>query len=152
MRLACLLMACALPAHALELGQCERTTHISHGGEADHRDLGHGRVAYAEWWSQEGVFRDLIVADCKAGERLMLRTQEDRIGRRPPFDRRAKAASILARELQVSPSLFSLDRLAGALKGAGRDISVDEMIEEPCACAALYPEYRGDRAAFAGID
>ncbi|MDJ0824881.1 MAG: hypothetical protein QNJ16_05195 [Rhodobacter sp.] len=142
----------AVPASGLTLTDCDRTTHISHGGETGHRDLGAGRVAYAEWWSQEGVYLDIVVADCGTGEKLMARTREERISERPPFDRTDKAVRILDQQLSVSPSLFSLTRLAGALQGTGKDIEIAAMAAEPCACAALYPGLQVDRAPFGGLE
>ncbi len=147
-RLALLLFGLAAPASALTLAECDRTTHVSHGGETGHRDLGHGRVAYAEWWSQEGVFLDLIIADCGTGQALSARTREERISERPPFDRTGKALKIIEDHLAASPALFSLTRLAGALERTGKDIEVAAMTDEPCACAALYPRLQGARAPF----
>ncbi len=77
----------AAPVSALSLDECDRTTHISHGGETGHRDLGVGRVGYAEWWSQEGVFTDIVVADCASGKYLKTRAREERMSKRAPFDR-----------------------------------------------------------------
>ncbi|MEL6518151.1 MAG: hypothetical protein AAFQ39_10560, partial [Pseudomonadota bacterium] len=74
------LLLFALPAAALTLDDCNRTTHVSHGGEGGHMDLGAGRVLYGEWWSQEGVYVDVIVAHCGTGEFLKTRTREERIG------------------------------------------------------------------------
>ncbi|MEL7114716.1 MAG: hypothetical protein AAGP08_03855 [Pseudomonadota bacterium] len=133
---------------ALDLAQCERVTHVYHGGEDRHRDLGEGRVSYMEWWSLEGVYTDLIIADCNNGQKLMTRTKEERISDRPPFDRTEKALTLLDQQMSVSPALFSLDRIADALKGTGRDIEIAALDDEPCACAALYPEMRGPRAPF----
>lgn len=138
----------AAPVSALSLVDCDRTTHISHGGESEHRDLGAGRVGYAEWWSQEGVYIDLIIANCETGAFLKTRTREERMSERRPFDRTDDAVEIIERELAASPSLFSLDRLASALKNTGRDIEVATLMTEPCACAALYPELRGDRTPY----
>ncbi|MEM9343076.1 MAG: hypothetical protein AAGA87_08530 [Pseudomonadota bacterium] len=134
--------------NALTLAECERTTHISHGGERNHRDLGNARVLYAEWWSQEGVYLDLVIADCAAGRALTTRTREEFISQRPPFDRTAKAIDIIETELTAAPALFSLERLATALHPIGRDIEIADLTADPCACAALYPEHRGDRQAF----
>ena len=138
----------ALPAAALTLAECERTTHVSHGGERGHRDMGAGRVLYGEWWSQEGVYTDLVVADCRAGKLLRTRTREQRISARLPFDRTEKALKIIETEFAASPSLFRLEGLARALKRPVRDIEISMMQSEPCACAALYPEARGNRAPF----
>ena len=135
-------LAFAAPASALTLADCDRTTHVSHGGETGHRDVGGARVVYAEWWSQEGVFTDLVIADCAEGMALKTRTKEERISARPPFDRTDKAIGILDTELAVSPSLFSFDRLAAALKGTGRDIEIAALDTQPCACAAAYPGAR----------
>ncbi len=147
-RLALLLIGLAAPAHALTLADCDRTTHISHGGETGHRDLGHGRVAYAEWWSQEGVYLDLIIADCGTGQALSTRTREERISERPPFDRTEKVLAILDAQFAVSPKLFSLIRLADVLEHIGKDIEIAAMTEDPCACAALYPGLGGDRTPY----
>ncbi|MDJ1007179.1 MAG: hypothetical protein QNJ13_05080 [Paracoccaceae bacterium] len=138
----------ATPAGALTLDECTRVTHVSHGGEAGHRDFGAGRVGYATWWSQEGVFVDLTVADCASGEALTTRTREERISERAPFDRTDAALKLIEVEMSAAPALFSFDRLAQALKGTGRDIEIAALTDEPCACAALYPEMRGDFAPY----
>ena len=96
----------ASPAAALTLADCERTTHISHAGEAGHRDFGAGRVGYGEWWSQEGTYLDLVVADCKTDAMLRTRVQEERISARAPFDRTDDAVAVIEREMAASPSLF----------------------------------------------
>jgi hypothetical protein len=126
----------------LGLYECDRVTHASHGGESGHRDFGEGRVVYAEWWSQEGVYLDLIVADCGTGKALKTRTLEADISSRAPFDRTDAAMKIIETQMRASPVLFSLERLAGALKGTGRDIAVSTLTAEPCACAAVYPQMR----------
>lgn len=141
--------ACSMPAAALTLADCDRTIYVSHGGERGHRDLGADRVIFAEWWSQEGVYVDLIVANCATGQHLRTRTREERISDRLPFDRTEKALGIIETELAAAPELFSLNRLARALEKTGEDIEVAALEAEPCACAAVYPELRGDRAPFA---
>jgi hypothetical protein len=147
--LACGVFACAaLPAVAVTLAECDRTIYVSHGGESDHRDLGAGRVSYVEWWSQEGVYKDVVIAHCDSGKFLKTRVREERISERAPFDVSKKAAGIIEVELTASPSLFSLERLADALKGTGRDIEVSLLEAEPCACAAQYPELRGSKTPF----
>jgi hypothetical protein len=145
------LCATATPGVALELADCERRT-VWSGGEAQHRDLGSGRVAWHDWWSHEGVYTDLVVADCRTGARLTARVREERMSDRPPFDRRARAAGILAAEADAHPALFRLDRLAAALAPAARDLDIAQMSAEPCACAALYPGDRGGRSAFGGLE
>ena len=142
-------VAClATPAVALTLAECERTIYVSHGGESDHRDLGAGRVAYVEWWSQEGVYNDVVLAHCESGKFLRTRVREERISERGPFDASQKAAKIIEVELTASPALFSFERLADALKGTGRDIEIAQLESEPCACAAQYPELRGSKSPF----
>ena len=143
--LACL--ALATPSVALTLDECARTTHISHGGETGHGDIGDGRVRYVEWWSQEGVYTDVIVMDCETGRFLETRTQEERIAERF-FDRRNEASAIFERELRAAPALFSFERLAGAMFGVGQDIVIAETATETCACAALYPQLRGDKTPY----
>ncbi|NQZ73065.1 MAG: hypothetical protein HRT60_08335, partial [Dinoroseobacter sp.] len=65
-------MMFASPVQAFTLADCTRVTHISHGGEAGHRDFGGGVVGWANWWSQEGVEDVILLADC--GEGRVLRT------------------------------------------------------------------------------
>ena len=138
----------AAPLSALTLEECDRTTHVSHGGEAGHRDMGVGRVGYVEWWSQEGVYTDFIVADCASGKFLKTRAREERMSERAPFDRTNDVLEIIEREFAASPSLFSFERLAMALDRTGRDIEVATLAKEPCACAALYPTLRGPRTPY----
>ncbi len=139
----------AARGEALTLGDCDRTTHPSHGGERGHRDLGEGRVLYGEWWSQEGVYIDLVVADCRTGAFLRTRTREERITARAPFDRTERALGIIETETAAAPTLFSFKRLAMALERTGEDIELATLAAEPCACAALYPGLRGEKAPFA---
>ena len=142
-----ILLTFASPLFALSLPECDRTTHISHGGETGHRDFGAGRVGFAEWWSQEGVFQDLTVMDCATGTFLKTRVREERISERL-FDRTEAALKIIETAVQTSPSLFSFKQLARSLKGVGRDIELAKTTRETCACAALYPELIGDKTPF----
>ncbi|MEO9826560.1 MAG: hypothetical protein ABJF50_19330 [Paracoccaceae bacterium] len=141
----------ALPAQAVTLAECDRTIYISHGGESDHRDLGAGRVEYVEWWSQEGVFNDIVLANCESGTFLRTRVREARISDRAPFDVSKKTRKLIDVELTASPALFSFERLADALKGTGRDIEIAQLDAEPCACAAQYPALRGSKTPFEDI-
>ena len=135
-------------AAALSLAECDRVIYPSHGGERDHRDFGDGRVGYSEWWSQEGVYLDLIVVDCGTGQHLRTRLREERIGSRLPFDRVRRGEQIVATEMAASPALFSFERLGQALSRVGRDTRIAKLDVEPCACAALYPKAGADWAAF----
>jgi len=133
------------PASALTLAACDRTTHNTHAGTARHMDVDQGRVAWAEWWSNEGVFVDYIVMACDSGDFLKTRVVEENISNRW-FNRRTDARDILTRELGTA--FFSFDRLAAALKGVGRDIEIASAEMESCGCAAAYPEMRGTKAKF----
>lgn len=139
-------------ADPLTLAACERTTHPSHGGERAHRDLGAGKVAWVGWWSQEGTYSDLHVADCASGQMLRARMAEERISARAPFDRRPLVAEVFERHTKASPAFFRLDRLAGDLKNIAEDIEITSLETDPCACAAAYPDHQGDRAAFGGLE
>lgn len=138
----------ALPAAALTLAECTRVTHVSHGGAAQHVDFGAGRVGWIDWWSQEGVFTDFTVADCRTGEFIRTRMREERMSQRTPFDRRKAVRAIIATEMQSAPSLFSFQRLADAIHPKGRDIEISVTASEPCACAAAYPELRGEKTPY----
>ena len=138
----------ATTASALTLPECTRTTHISHGGEADHRDLGAGRVMWRDWWSQEGTATGFAIVDCDTGTALRFRTAEENMGPRLPFDRTDKALGILARHEGGARAFAGLDRIAADLKGVARDIEIVTLDAEPCACAAAYPDSRGGKTAF----
>ena len=141
-------LALASPAQALTLADCTRITHPAHAGEAGHRDFGGALVGYAEWWSMEGVYTDIVVADCRRDRYLRTRVHEERISRRAPFDRTDATKAIIAREMTVSPSLFSFERLAEAITPTGRDIEIAHLLDEPCACAAAYPEMTGQKTPY----
>ena len=141
-------LAFAAPAQALTLSECDRTTHISHGGETAHRDFGAGRVGWTEWWSQEGVYTDFYVANCKSGRHLKTRAREERMSNRAPFDRTKAVRAVIDTEMAAASSLFSFERLATALKTKGRDTEIAALTAEPCACAAAYPELRGTKIPY----
>ena len=149
MRLALIMLGLtAMPASALTLGECRAITHLSHGGVAGHVDYGGGRVGWVSWWSQEGVFTDLTVADCRTGEALTTRVREENISARAPFDRRRVVREIIEREMSGAPAFFSFERLREAIHPRGRDIEIAVLDAEPCACAAAYPELRGDKTPY----
>ena len=137
-----------LPAHALTLTDCDRTTHISHGGETAHQDLGDGRVMWRNWWSQEGTATDLVIVDCAPGTALTARLAEENMGTRLPFDRTDKGLRIVAEQNAGARTFATLPRIADALDGTARDIDVTTLTKEPCACAALYADLRGDKMKY----
>ena len=135
-------------AGALTLSECVRTTHISHGGEAKHRDMGEGRVAWLDWWSNEGIADRIFVVECASGEALYLLTAEERMSDRLPFRKTEKAEQILEQQHEGARVFATLSRIADAMKGTARDIELFSITEEPCACAALYADLRGDKTPF----
>ena len=138
----------AAPAQALTLGDCTRVTHISHGGEADHVDLGVGRVMWRDWWSQEGSSTDFRIVDCAPGRVLSFRTAEENMNARAPFNRTDDAMEIIARHESGARVFATLERMAGDLKEIARDVTVSMNTNETCACAALYPVLRGNKKEF----
>ncbi|WP_308917530.1 hypothetical protein [Jannaschia sp. LMIT008] len=141
-------LATAAPVAALELADCHRVTNPSHGGEAAHRDLSGGWVSWIEWWSQEGVFTDLHVADCDGHDQLTARLREENIGDRA-FDRRRAASRVFEGYVGRAPAFYDMDDLADALARSARDVRVASMTAEVCACAAAYPNARGGLDPFA---
>jgi len=140
----------ASQAGALSLSDCDRTTHISHGGEADHRDLGQARVMWRNWWSQEGTATSFAIVDCGSGAALTFRTAEENMGTRLPFDRTQKALRIVQRHEEGARDFATFDRIAADLNGVAKDIAMTTLEAESCACAVLYPEVRGTKAPFEG--
>ena len=136
------------PASAVTLTDCDRTTHISHGGEADHMDLGQGRVMWRDWWSQEGTATSFTLVDCAPGAALSFRTQEENMGNRLPFDRTDKALAVIERHEKGARAFATFERMAADLDGIARDIDIKTLDAEPCACAALYPDARGEKTEF----
>lgn len=137
-------------ASSLALEECTRTTHISHGGEADHRDLGEGRVMWRDWWSQEGTSTSFAIVDCAPGQALTFQTAEENMGPRTPFDRTDKALKVVARHQSGARAFATFERMAADLKDIARDIEIVTLLDEPCACAALYPTSGGSMRAFQG--
>lgn len=137
-----------VPAQALTLTDCDRTTHISHGGETDHVDLGEGRVMWRDWWSQEGTSTSFTLVDCAPGTALKFRSQEENMSARLPFDRTKKALAIIDRHEAGARTFATFERIAADLDGTAKDVELTTLTAEPCACAALYPEHRGDKTEF----
>ncbi|MEM7470845.1 MAG: hypothetical protein AAF340_05780 [Pseudomonadota bacterium] len=126
---------------------CDRVTHVSHGGSDAHRDLGDGKVMWIDWWAQEGVFKDVWLANCETGQALSLRTWEERIKERHVIDRTERAVEKIDRQAEA-PAFFTIERVAGIIRKDGVDLTVDIYSDEFCACAAAYPELRRDKTAF----
>ncbi|MEM9795109.1 MAG: hypothetical protein AAF919_01380 [Pseudomonadota bacterium] len=147
-RTALLLLFTAGPVTALDLAACTRVTNPSHGGEARHVDMEGDWVAWIEWWSQEGVFTDLKVADCVDHRLMTARLREENIRDRA-FDRRAAAAQAFDTYARRASAFYDLDELATAMERVARDVRVEPMMAEVCGCAALHPEARGGLDAFA---
>lgn len=143
-----MLIGLAAPVQALTLGDCTRVTHVSHGGEADHVDLGEGRVMWRDWWSQEGASTDFAIADCAPGMVLTFRTAEENMNARAPFDRTEDAMGIVAQHESGARVFATLQRMAGDLETVARDVRITAPTAETCACAALYPELRGQKTEF----
>ena len=141
------MLAVSGPAAALSLDACDRATHNVNTGEARHQVYEAGWVSWIEWWSNEGLFLDLVVMDCDTGGFLKARTLEENISDRW-LNNRAKAQEILETEMSAAPAFFSLDRLEAALTGVGRDIKIATVDMESCACAAGFPDLRGAKTAF----
>ncbi|MEX0369489.1 MAG: hypothetical protein AB3N09_02590 [Tateyamaria sp.] len=132
----------------MTVSDCDRTTHISHGGETAHTDLGGGRVMWRDWWSQEGTATSFTLVDCAPGTALRFRTQEENMGNRLPFDRTDKALAVIDRHESGARAFATFDRIAADLDDIARDIEITTLDAEPCACAALYPDARGDKTEF----
>ncbi|MCV3272458.1 hypothetical protein [Roseobacter sinensis] len=136
------------PLHALSVEDCTRVTHISHGGEADHIDLGEGRVMWRDWWSQEGSATDITVMDCGPGAALTFRAAEENMNARFPFNRVEDALKVIATHESGARVFATLERMAEELKAFTRDVRIETRHGETCACAAFYPETRGDKTEF----
>ncbi|MEM6578993.1 MAG: hypothetical protein AAF678_10910, partial [Pseudomonadota bacterium] len=111
-----------------ELSTCTRTTHVSHGGQDQHQDLGDGRVMWREWWSQEGTSTDYVIVDCEPGAGLRFRTAEENIGARAPFDRTEAALAVIATHERGSRIFATLQRMADDLRGTARDITLYDVM------------------------
>ena len=133
---------------ALTLAECKRTTHPSHGGEIRHMDLGEGRVIWLDWWSQEGTAKGFTLVECGSGETLKFRTAEENMGRRSAFDRTDAAIDVLDRHQSGDRVFATFERIAADLEFIARDIAITTETTENCACAAAYPELRGDKTEF----
>jgi hypothetical protein len=149
MRLSALiLLGLTGPGFTLDLEQCPRVTTPSYGGEARHAAMGSDWVSWIEWWSQEGTYTDLKVADC--GEHLILtaRLREEGIKDRR-FDRRTAGMAAFERFAGRAPAFYDMDDLVAAMARLAEDVRVETMVAEVCACAALHPDARGGLDAFA---
>ncbi|MEM9851363.1 MAG: hypothetical protein AAF761_05130 [Pseudomonadota bacterium] len=145
------------PAHAegnqpQNLSDCNRRTHISHGGQDGTRDYGSGMVGWVAWWAQEGTFKEVWLANCQSGQALSVRTAEERISNRYIPDRTLRARAALATWADTGPGFFTVDWMAQQLGTFGKDLTVRALGEEVCACAVAYPDLRGTKTPFAGLE
>lgn len=146
---AALVCLVATQARSLTLAQCDRVTHISHGGESDQADLGEGRVMWIDWWSQEGTATDITIMECASGAALSFRAAETNMTRgRTPFDKTDQALDVIALHESGARAFATFDRIATDLDRIARDIRQHIATEESCACAALYPEMQNGKTPF----
>ncbi|MEL6641125.1 MAG: hypothetical protein AAFP98_07410 [Pseudomonadota bacterium] len=139
---AALVCLVATTASALTIAQCDRVTHVSHGGESDQTDLGEGRVMWINWWSQEGTSTDITIMECRSGQALRFRAAEANMTRgRTPFDKTDDALEVIALHESGARVFATFDRIA-------RDIEEFQADTESCACAAAYPVLRNGKTPF----
>lgn len=147
-----LLALMAGQAQATVLAHCERITHVAHGGQSGHSDLGEGRVIWLDWWNQEGIAEDLVLVECASGDALRFRTVEENMNRRLPLRKTDEAMRIVATEHKAARVFATLPRIAAAVEGVARDVTLFSLAShETCACSALYPELRGDKLPFSSL-
>ena len=124
---------------------CDRITHPAHGGVSMHQDFGNGKIAWVEWWSQEGVYKNVWLADCRTGIAIDLRTHEDQISERHIVDKTEAVLDKIARQAEAAPAFFTIDRVAQLIRRDGKDMHIQQYADEFCGCAAAYPELLGDK-------
>lgn len=149
-RLALILALAAAPASALQLEDCARPVH-TYGEEYGHTDLTGGLVMWGERWTNNGTADDLRMANCQTGEALAARMMSQGMQELIPYDRRAQAGEALQTLLSGSMAFLNLDRTEAALADARVPVERSVLTDEPCACAALYPDDRGTRLPFGGV-
>ena len=111
-------------------------------------DLGEGRVMWRDWWSQEGTATSFALVNCASGEALRFRAAEENMGRRSAFDRTDDAIDVLDRHQSGARVFATFERMAADLENIARDVAVTTLDQETCACAAAYPQLRGDKTEF----
>ena len=132
---------------AMTLDACARPI-ATHGEEYGHTDLTGGLVLWGERWSNQGFYEDIHMANCQTGEALTGRMVSQGMREAIPYDRRAQAGEALQTLLAGSVAFLNLDRAETALDSVRVPVERTVLRDEPCACAALYPEERGDRFPF----
>ena len=119
--------------------------------EHTHSDLGEGLVGWVWSWTAEGVADDIIIADCRSGATLTARARSERMKEDIPYDRRRPAMrEILRLTRPEARAFFSLEELGAALDKVRVPSELAEVTQENCACAAFYPELRGNKAPYGG--
>jgi hypothetical protein len=73
---------------------------------------------------------------------------EENMGRRAMFDRTDDVIDILERHQAGARAFATFERIAADLENIARDIEIVTLANETCACAAAYPDLRGDKTEF----
>jgi len=103
---------------------------------------------WIDWWSQEGTAKSISMVECASGETLRFRMAEENMGRRAMFDRTDDVIDILERHQSGARVFATFERIAADLDNIARDIEIATLTQETCACAAAYPELRGEKTEF----
>ena len=107
-----------------------------------------GRVMWRDWWSQEGTATTFVLVDCAGGDAIRMRAAEENMGRRSAFDRTDDVQDVLDRHQSGARVFATFERIAAELSNIARDVEQTTLTLETCACAALYPELRGEKTEF----
>jgi hypothetical protein len=147
MRLSVSLLSALLgagPALALDAEQCVAPSGRLNIVEFGHIDLGQGRVLWEAGFGTKDLFQlTFLISDCATGATIAPLVWTEGLDATWKF--RAEALALARAE----PSL-PLSDLAGKLVALGMPRDEFTLTDESCACAAFYPELRGDKPAYAG--
>jgi hypothetical protein len=104
----------------------------------EHRDLGNGHISYAVRFVDTGSGW-VIVSSCRSG--LTLEIDYSGSGRR-------SVQAFVTRAAEASQGI-TLAAIQKHFLGLGVETGISTVKVEHCACAALYPELKGDKAEWA---
>ncbi len=135
--LAGLLPSAVFSESGIPISECEFSE--SYGptvSNEEHANIGNGFVLYAERMVDEKNSGDVFVANCFSGSTLVV----DYTGQK----QRDMVDFVLA--AAASPEKWTLSRFRGHFSSLGLWTSLGVSSREHCACAAFYPEAKGDKA------
>lgn len=143
------IIGAVLSAGTAQAGLSECAFEEGHHHASSHRDIGGGFVTYEQsYLGQNSGSKQHVIENCATGDRV-LTVMIDHVG--GGQDRTETVRKEFETMLR-SPDAFDPDSVRQRMRGLGAKSENSKWDRQSCACAAAYPEMRGDKETYKKVN